>query len=211
VLEADDEHLVMTVSENEETLKEYPFAFTVKVEYTVVGDKLASKYYITNDSDRVMPFAFGLHPGFNVFTEGGISIDDYKMIFDKDSARQRTLLNEYPDGPEYLPVEFDNGEFKIDNEKIAHFETIILTDVGTHSRLVCEKSSHEIEMEFSDNLPIYCIWKKASPEANYVCLEPWTTTPARWIEEEDLMTRKNMIHLGAKKTEAFFCNFTFKK
>ena len=77
VIESDESHVVMSVSENEETLKEYPFAFTVTVSYTADKCKLLSTYSIKNNSDRVMPFAFGLHPGFNIFTEGGITTDDY--------------------------------------------------------------------------------------------------------------------------------------
>ena len=211
VVENDDSHLVMTVSENEETLKEYPFNFTFTVCYTVKEGKLLSTYTVKNDNDKVMPFAFGLHPGFNIFTDGGITVDDYKLIFDTESAERRTYLSDYPEGPEYLPVKFENNEYGIDSREIARVDTIILRDAGCRSRLVCERSTHEIDMEFSENLPIYCIWKNPSPEAQYLCLEPWTTAPARWVEVEELMTRKNMIHLPAGKTESFFCNFKFLK
>ena len=210
-VEADDTHVILTVSENEETLCEYPFAFTVTVSYSVKNDKLMSSYSITNNDEKVMPFAFGLHPGFNVFTEGGITVDDYRVIFDNASAKQRTFPPDYPDGPEYLPIEFENNEFRIDSAEIGRIDTVILNGVGFHSRFVCDRSSHEIEMEFSENLPMYCIWKNPSPEAQYICLEPWSTATARGVEVEELMTKKNMIHLERGKTETFFCNFTFKK
>ena len=211
LIESDDTHVVMTVSQNDQTLKEYPFNFTVTVSYTVENGKLLSTYSVKNDSDKLMPFAFGLHPGFRIFTDGGISVDDYKMVFNTTSSHRRTLIAEYPNGPEFLPCEFDLGEFKIDNGKIAHDGTIIFRNVGEAARLVCEKSSHEIGLEFSKNLPIFCIWKNPSPDANYVCLEPWSTQPALYIEVEELLTRKNMIHLAPGKSEDFFCNFTFKR
>ncbi len=211
VVDMDDEHIVLRVSQNEETLKQYPFNFTVTVTYRADGCKLISSYFIKNDKDKVMPFAFGLHPGFNVFDGGDITIDDYKMIFDKSEVLKRMPLTDNPADPEFLPATLAGGEFELDNESIAKVDTIIFKNAGTHSRWVCEKSTHEIDMLFSDNLPLYCIWKNPSTDAHYVCLEPWTTEPARHVEEEDLMTRKNMIHLAPRAEERFLCVFTFKR
>ena len=211
VVSSSDTQITLSVSENEETLKQYPFKFTVTVTYKAENCTLLSTYTVKNDSEELMPFAFGLHPGFNVFTEGGITVNDYRVIFDKSAALRRTPLSEYPNGPEFLPTEFENGALKIDNDAIAAIDTIVLKNVGTHTRLVCDKSNHEIEMSFSENLPLYCIWKNPSMEAQYLCLEPWTTEPARYVDEEDLSTRKNMIPLASGKSESFFCNFTFKK
>lgn len=211
VVSASDTEVVMSVCENEETLKQYPFRFTVTVTYKAENCKLLSSYTIKNDNDRIMPFAFGLHPGFNIFTDGGATVNDYKVLYDQDTALQRTPLSQYPNGPAFLPIEFKNRELKIDNEAIAAVDTIVLKNVGTHTRLVCEKNSHEIEMSFSQNLPLYCIWKHASLDARYLCLEPWTTEPARYIDEENLATRENMIHLAPGAIENFFCDFGFKK
>ncbi len=211
VVSASDTEVVMSVCENEETLKQYPFRFTVTVTYKAENCKLLSSYTIKNDNDRVMPFAFGLHPGFNIFTDGGATVNDYKVLYDRDTALQRTPLSQYPNGPAFLPIEFKNRELKIDNEAIAAVDTIVLKNVGTHTRLVCEKNSHEIEMSFSQNLPLYCIWKHPSLDAQYLCLEPWTTEPARYIDEENLATRENMIHLAPGAIENFFCDFGFKK
>ena len=211
VLSSSDTEITLSASENEETLKQYPFNFTVTVTYKAEKCTLLSTYTVKNDSDKLMPFAFGLHPGFNAFTDGGITVNDYRVVFDRASALRRTPLDKYPNGPEFLPCEFENRELRIDNDEIAAIDTIVLKNVGTHTRLVCDKSSHEIEMSFSENLPLYCIWKHASMDAQYLCLEPWTTEPARYIDEENLSTRKNMIQLESGKGESFFCNFTFKK
>lgn len=211
VVAVSDTEITLCVSQNEETLKQYPFNFTVTVSYKAENCKLLSSYIIKNDNDTVMPFAFGLHPGFNVFTDGGITVNDYKVIFDKSCVLHRTKLSEYPNGPAFLPHELEGGILKIDNEAIAAVDTIVLKNVGTHSRLICEKSSHEIEMRFSENLPLYCIWKDPSMDAHYLCLEPWTTEPARYVEEEHLTTRENMIHLAPRASEHFFCDFTFKR
>ena len=100
---------------------------------------------------------------------------------------------------------------RLEFDVVAAVDTIVLKNVGTHSRLICEKSSHEIEMRFSENLPLYCIWKHPSMDAHYLCLEPWTTEPARYVEEEHLTTRENMIHLAPRASEHFFCDFTFKR
>ena len=158
-----------------------------------------------------MPFAFGLHPGFSIFTDGGITVNDYKMVFNTTSAQRRTHITDHPDGPEFIPCELPGGEFMLDNEELARVDTILFKSVGEGARLICQRSTHEIGLEFSKNLPIFCIWKKPSIRANYLCLEPWSTPPVRDVEIEELMTRKNMIHLAPGECEDFFCNFTFTR
>lgn len=209
VIEADDSHVVMTVSENAETLKQYPFNFNVTVSFKAEKCKLLSSYVVKNNSAKVMPYAFGLHPGFNLFD--GYGLDDYKVVFDKSVFLERTELEKYPNGPEFLPIEVEGGVFYPKSEVIKRIDTIVLKNVGTHSRLICDKSGHEIEMSFSENLPLYCIWKNSSADARYVCLEPWTTEPARHVEEEHLSTRENMRFLKPAESERFLCDFTFKK
>ena len=209
VSEYDEKHIILSASENAETLAEYPFKFTVTVSYTAEDCKLLSSYSVKNESEEVMPFAFGLHPGFNVFTHGGANVNDYRVIFDKTEAEIRTPISEYPNGPDFEDISLPSGEFKIDNDSIAAVDTIVFKKVGTHARLVCEKNTHEIDMTFSENLPVFCIWKHPSMSAEYLCLEPWSTIGLRAVTEENLDTRFGMIRLGVGKTEEFFCNFKF--
>ena len=75
-IEHTDNTIVMELKDNEETLKEYPFHFTMHITYTLEGKTLKVSYDITNENDCDMPFNFGLHPAFNCPSVGG-NFEDY--------------------------------------------------------------------------------------------------------------------------------------
>ena len=77
-VEHDEKHCIMELKDNDATREEYPFSFTLRIEYVLEGRKLFIYYTITNDSETDMPFNFGLHPAFNCPTDGG-SFEDYYL------------------------------------------------------------------------------------------------------------------------------------
>jgi galactose mutarotase-like enzyme len=57
------------------------------------GEKLLTRYEVTNTDNREMIVAFGGHPGINIpFGEG--EFEDYYLDFGTPSSPQRQLLDE---------------------------------------------------------------------------------------------------------------------
>lgn len=54
-IQHDDSNIVMELKDSEETLKQYPFEFTLDIHYELQGSKLVITYDITNHSDKDMP------------------------------------------------------------------------------------------------------------------------------------------------------------
>ncbi|MDP3304882.1 MAG: aldose 1-epimerase family protein [Erysipelotrichaceae bacterium] len=80
-VDSDDLGCTFRLSDNEETLKQYPFRFTLLIRYTLVGKRILIDYRIENKSDRTIPFQFGLHPAFNVPMNVKKTLDDYRIEF----------------------------------------------------------------------------------------------------------------------------------
>jgi len=66
LIDKGNDYLVFELKENEETLKLYPFNFSLKIKYSIDGSKVNINYSITNNDNEIMPFCFGLHPAFNM-------------------------------------------------------------------------------------------------------------------------------------------------
>lgn len=78
---SDDLSYTFRLSDNEETLKQYPFQFTLLIRYTLIGKRILIDYRIENKSDAIMPFQFGLHPAFKVPLKKTRILDDYRIEF----------------------------------------------------------------------------------------------------------------------------------
>ena len=73
------------LSDNEETLKQYPFKFVLLIRYTLRGKRILIDYRIENKSEGIMPFQFGVHPAFKVPLQPSKTIEDYRIEFHPES------------------------------------------------------------------------------------------------------------------------------
>lgn len=85
LVQSDDSSCTFRLSDNEETLKQYPFSFTLFIRYTLVEKRMLIDYRIENKSDRILPFQFGLHPAFNVPLRPTKILEDYRIEFHPES------------------------------------------------------------------------------------------------------------------------------
>lgn len=156
----DETSIVMTYSSNEKTKELYPFDFTIDVRYELVESKVKIIYTITNESDLMMPFGFGLHPAFNCPVETNEKFEDYCLEFSnpenvKGILGPLSLTNE-----KVIPCDYS---LFIDNPTIL-FENVISEHVTLHNDKHCIKVGYA-------GMPFIAFWTKQN--APYMCIEPW--------------------------------------
>lgn len=82
VVDKGDDRASLILTHNDETLKSFPFRFSLMVTYLLVANQLQVTFKLTNDSDAQMPFALGIMPSFTIPVEGEkLSFDDYQLSF----------------------------------------------------------------------------------------------------------------------------------
>ena len=81
--DAGDTFVTYRLTDSDATRKGYPFAFCLRVRYTLEGDSVETRYTVTNRSEQDMPFFIGGHPAFRVPLSEGETLEDYldKNIF----------------------------------------------------------------------------------------------------------------------------------
>ena len=181
-VEHDDTHVIMELKDSEATLAEYPFRFTLRILYELTDRKLNITYTIKNENDRTMPFNFGLHPAFNCPIDPQKKYADYHIAF----TNHETF--------EWLDTKVENADvMELDPAALA--KTIIMTDPN---------SSEACLTDGEHGVGVSCVgyhWLAFwSPNAPFVCIEPWHSHTDFEEVRVPFEEREGTILLDAQRT-----------
>ena len=192
--DAGDTFVTYRLTDSDATRKGYPFAFCLRVRYTLEGDSVETRYTVTNRSEQDMPFFIGGHPAFRVPLSEGETLEDYLVEFPEketldcpqvelgsglimDTVRNRFLT--------------DRSSFAL-NHVLFRGDALIFDDLRSRSvSMRSVKSGRGVRLDFPD-MPYLAIWTPVV-DSPFVCLEPWTGMGTR-VSEDDRFEHK----LGAK-------------
>ncbi|MEY2924603.1 MAG: hypothetical protein RLZZ337_1151 [Bacteroidota bacterium] len=193
--------IALLLQQSEETLKYYPFHFTLLISYTLSENSLKQTFRVINTSDNRMPVSFGGHPAFNAKP-----IQDFDVLFSENENRKSNRL----EGPYVLDVELD----LIQNQKISldknTFDNDALIFQGLNSKVVTlanKTSNYSVEVDISE-FPYLGIWAK--PGADYVCIEPWQGLADFVSHDKKIENKKGIIWVEKSKeiSKSFTMTFT---
>lgn len=196
-LESNKNSMKFVLSENEDTLKIYPYCFDLVVTYTIDGRTLKVSHDVVNKSDKTMYFSLGAHPAFNC------AIGD-KLVFDEKEtlSSEKIDLEKSLRLPDKYPV-LENETDIVITKDVFNEDALILS--GVKSEYVTLRSDrHERTVRFNlGNAPYLGIWAK--PGAPYVCIEPWYGVNDSQVKKADF-SQKDAIN-AIQPNEVF--NFTW--
>lgn len=209
VVKKDDDRITLTAKQNEKTLGSYPFSFTFTAEYALCENEIKCTVTVTNDSDEQMPYMFGWHPAFRIFTDGGVDIEDYYIDFGKiDRIGWIKLINGPFASRSAVPFDLAGGKYRLCEKQIYDIDTMIFTDMAPRVKFYADGTPYLLEASWSDNLPYLCVWKEPDHDAKFICLEPWSAVPSDGIEDERFENRR-MQRLDCGKSESYHLNLKF--
>lgn len=167
----EDEHSIcFHLTDNEETLKQYPFSFQFRITYKLVHDELHTLYEVLNTGEEILPFSLGAHPAFRLPFSEQQDYTDSRIIFEKTEAAPRFLIDQ--DG-------FFTGESRptLDKGSIRLFpalfdeDALIFKTLESRSLLLEDNTSRKgIQVHFT-GFPYLGLWSRVA--APFVCIEPW--------------------------------------
>jgi galactose mutarotase-like enzyme len=148
----------------------YPFAFALAVVYRLLPDALDIALEVTNAGSAPMPYACGLHPGFNWPFAGAA----------REGARVRFAEAERPEVPviapggliaqETRPVPLEGKVLPLDDALFAR-EALCFLDASSRALRFEQADGSAIEMTL-DGFPHIALWSR--PGAPFLSLEAWT-------------------------------------
>ncbi len=93
LIEKSENKLVFELLYSEETLKIYPYKFSLKITYSLVEDGVITAYTVENKDDKDIYFSIGAHPAFMCPIKGGELIDDYYFEFNEKETVNKMPIN----------------------------------------------------------------------------------------------------------------------
>lgn len=182
VAEQGEDFAVLELRENEQTLRQYPYPFLLRVTHSVLENGFCTSFSVKNTGSEVMPFCIGAHTGINCPLYPGEKFEDYELVFDQvedacaipitadgliAGGPRRKLL----DHTDTLPLTY---------RLIEECATIIFQGLrSTGVTLRHKTTGHGVHME--SGWPIIAFWTPRDG-APFLCLEPWCGCAA--LEDE---------------------------
>ncbi len=210
VVELKESEITFLLKDTKETFKQYPFNFEFFITFKLEKNSLITTFKVNNKSKYDMYFAIGAHPGFNVPIDENLQFNDYYLEFLKNTKAIKVGMSDD------CFVNLEDEEFNLlkdDKLFLEHSlfddDAIILKNMNDTVTLKSNKSKKSISLNFKD-MPYLGLWHKPKTKANYICIEPWTSLPARKGVVEDLTLQENLIKLNEGKayTNTYTITFT---
>ena len=192
--------LVMLLTENEHTLKEYPFRFEYRVIFEVKDNALTVCQKVTNTDEKTLICAFGGHPGINVPFDGG-EFEDYYLEFSEKTSVQRHLFSEVAPLMEgkAVPYALEDGLKLNLQHDLFDNDAVVLSNTSRQVSYKSANTSRSVKVYFAD-FKYIGFWHPGKTDAPFVCFEPWSALPATEGIQDELETKEDMTHVDPKKS-----------
>ena len=160
-----------TLNSSEDSLKKYPFSFSLTMTYSLQDNFLNVEYTVENKGNNDMFFSLGAHPAFKVPLIDGSAYNDHYLEFNKNETAPKWPISA-KGLIELTPVPFLDHTQRINLRKdLFREDAIVLKHLNSNSvSLKSNSHAHGLEFYF-DGFPYLGIW--AARNADFVCIEPW--------------------------------------
>ncbi|MEZ9040925.1 MULTISPECIES: hypothetical protein [unclassified Vibrio] len=179
-----DDFLKLQLTSNASTFENYPFTFTLTVDFFVNPKGLTVEYNVENTSESSMWFSIGSHPGFNSSSDTVIEFEDVAQPFIGKEG--------FTELKEHAPLSVRNNSVKLEewdfNKGPLYFKNLKRQCIKIHDN---KYGTRCINIPCT---PYFTLWKV--PDADFVCLEPWhgiTADPTDTVNQ--LSDKRGIIHL----------------
>ncbi|WP_390404379.1 aldose 1-epimerase family protein [Lacticaseibacillus jixiensis] len=174
VVESSANRVVFELKDDAQTRQQYPFAFNLRLIFTLDNNALNVNYVVTNPSaDADLIFGIGGHPGFVVPLSADTKFEDYYLEFKPRKSRVQIPLIA-GQGIDYANRTLAATDV---NQALTHDlfrnDAVIYALKGqTIFSIRSEKTRHGVEVTIPD-APFLGVWSPYPTTGNFVCIEPW--------------------------------------
>lgn len=190
---ATDDRAVLLLTSSEETLAVYPFAFELRVIYTLADKSLTVGYEVRNKTNGTMYFSIGAHEGYAT-PEG---IESYDVIFDEEETLNTSRLYGNIVAKETAPMLKDSRIFPLYESYFAIDALVFRSIRSKGATLRNRKTGRALRVDFPFSTS-FLLWHKHL--APFICLEPWAGIPDIEDAGNDITQKEGIIALGENGT-----------
>ena len=205
VVKSAEDSVALKVDANEETLKMYPFKFSLETEYKVFENGFSQTFKVKNNGEEDMPFFVGAHPGFNVPLLEGDSFEDYTLEFPKTEKNEayRIDVDGLVDDSWFDEVLKEGRIIPLDHS-LFDKGALIFQKLNSHSIKLYNKEGKGVRMDFPE-FDYFGVWQMPEKKSPYLCLEPWTGMNDCYSEDGVYTNKRGVqfLKMGEEKIFTF--------
>ena len=191
--------LTFRLTEDEDSLKEYPFKFEFFIRYELKEATLEISFIVKNTDEKELIFALGGHPGFNVPFGNGAFEDYYLEFSEKTKVLFHTLSESKFMTGEKLPLPLTEGVRLPLRHELFDNDAAILGNTCREISLKSKADPRYVTVKYPD-FRYLGVWHTPETDAPFVCIEPWSALPATDGVITDLAAKEDMTRLAPGKT-----------
>ncbi|KQM79065.1 aldose epimerase [Pedobacter sp. Leaf216] len=190
-----------TLTQNEDTLKVYPFYFELKLKYRLIDRKLNLTYEVINTGTETLLFSIGAHPAFVVPNTPNTVYEDYYLAFNADEKLTYWKLEDGLVANETQDIELGSHRLNLTHDLFYNDALVFKTLQSNCISLLNTKNDYGLHFHFED-FPFFGIW--AATDAPFVCLEPWCGVADGVNHNQELTDKEGIVKLGALESWSRF-------
>ncbi len=204
VFEQQKNSVTFVQKSSEETKKQFPFDYELKIKYTIVGDTVTNEYMITNTGNEKLPFVIGGHPAFNCPVDEDECFEDYKIVFDRPVTKSCLRPDHHTglvDADKKYDVMHGTDTLVLKHDLFEEKDALIFEDCESKSVTLIGKNGRGVRVDFQD-MHNLLVWS-AVGDAPFVALEPWTGISSCSDEDGTFENKRGMTILDPDETVSF--------
>lgn len=202
-----EDSITFLLSDDENTLKVYPFKFNLYVTYTLNFKTLDIHYKVENPSTDKMYFSIGAHPAFNCPLEKDQTREEYFILFDNEATPEAQMLQNGLRTDNSYKVFEDTGILDITKDRFDKDAIVFNPNPFNKATLVHEHTGDSYVTVTFENFPYLGIWSK-NQDAPFVCIEPWYGIADHENHNQELTEKEGILSLESNQT--FECAYSFE-
>lgn len=203
LLKKTENSIIYELKYSDETLKVYPYKFSLKLEYVLQNNGVKVNYFVENLDDKNIYFAIGLHTGYNCPIDKNDNFEDYEFILEKKENLDRYFLENgiMPDKKEAF---LRNEDTIPVTKELFKRDIIFMQNVKSKNIVLKSKKSGKAVRVSYDNFDNLGLWTKPQG-APFICIEPWKGLPDKKDVCVDFAQKDGNNCL--KPSEIFKCSY----
>ena len=189
LIDQSNKSLTFSLKDNEQTYISYPFHFELTIKYELNKEGLHIEFKVINNSDEVMPYVLGYHPGFIL----NKALDNYFIKFNNsDNPKEIGIVTKCMLNGNNTKLNLINNKLQL-NKNLFNYSAKVYTGVGNDISLL-DNESQIINIKYNGFKNIV-LWQTLKSDANFICIEGWDGLPGRYehIDDISLDQNKNLL------------------
>lgn len=170
LLDKTDSYISFVLNSSENTLKVYPFKFSLILSYELIENEIIVGFKVINKDNKTIYFSIGGHPAFNVPLTDKNRSDCYLYFKDKNVISSTKITSKGFATDEFNEYQLENGYLKIDDNLFDN-DALVIENQNIKEVSITDKNKVPY-ITVKMNCPLFGIWS-SSQSAPFVCIEPW--------------------------------------